>query len=423
MLLKHILKLLFDDIPDKPLGIRHANVHGHLGKAKHLEASRVGEHDVPNLRSVAMSEDKVVITFHEFDQAFGSCEGICFLFSYRSLLIGAQQSIASQSNNSKLFHKIAFRNTKIGVFQSFLPSPCKDKEANSMTSQRKAYYYAFMAIAFWSTIGSAFKLSLRYLDPPVLLLFSTIVACIVLFILLLAKGKLKLLRKMSSTEILMSALMGMLNPYLYYLVLLRAYDILPAQEAGTLNYIWPLLLVLLSIPLLKQKISTWSIAAVFISFLGILLISTHGSLMSPHFTSLPGVLLAIGSAVLWALYWIINMKDKREAVSKLFLNFCFGLLYIFITIAATKHFWIPPWTGIAGAAYIGMFEMGFTFVLWLNALKFSETTARVSNLIYLSPFISLIIIHFAVGETILPSTIAGLALIVAGILMQQYVKK
>ncbi len=291
-----------------------------------------------------------------------------------------------------------------------------------MKAQRKAYLFAFSAVACWSTIGSAFKLSLRYLDPLGLLLFSAIVACITLFVILLVQGKLPLLRAITSADILMSAVMGMLNPFLYYIVLLRAYNMLQAQEAGTLNYIWPLVLVLLSIPLLGQKISLWSILAIFISFLGIMVISTHGRLLSLHFTSPAGVLLALGSAVFWAVYWIINMKDKREAVSKLFLNFCFGLLYVFITITLTKHFWIPPWTGLAGAVYIGLFEMGITFVLWLNALKFSETTAKVSNLIYLSPFISLIIIHFAVGEVILLSTLAGLALIVTGILLQQYLK-
>jgi drug/metabolite transporter (DMT)-like permease len=291
-----------------------------------------------------------------------------------------------------------------------------------MKAQRKAYLFAFSAIACWSTIGSAFKLSLRYLDPLGLLLFSAIIACITLFVILLVQGKLPLLRAITPSDILMSAVMGMLNPFLYYIVLLRAYNMLQAQEAGTLNYIWPLVLVLLSIPLLGQKISLWSILAIFISFLGIMVISTHGHLLSLHFTSLAGVLLALGSAVFWAVYWIINMKDKREAVSKLFINFCFGLLYIFITIAVTKHFWIPPWMGLAGAVYIGLFEMGITFVLWLNALKFSETTAKVSNLIYFSPFISLIIIHFAVGELILLSTVAGLALIVAGIILQQYLK-
>lgn len=291
-----------------------------------------------------------------------------------------------------------------------------------MRAQRKAYLYAFSAIACWSTIGSAFKISLRYQDPLGLMLFSSIVAVITLFVILLVQQKLSLLLKLTSSDILMSATMGLLNPYLYYLVLLRAYDLLPAQEAGTLNYIWPLVLVLLSIPMLRQKISFLSILAILTSFAGIMVISTHGRLLSLHFSNPAGVMLATGSAFFWALYWIINLKDKRETVSKLFLNFFFGLLYVFITIAVTKHFWIPPWKGLAGAVYIGLFEMGITFLLWMNALKASSTTAKVSNLIYLSPFISLIIIHFAVGEAILLSTVAGLALIVIGIMWQQYLK-
>lgn len=292
-----------------------------------------------------------------------------------------------------------------------------------MRMQKKAYLYALAAIAFWSTIGSAFKLSLQYMNPMQLLLLSSFVATIVLLITLLIQGKISLIMQVKRKEVFRSAWLGMLNPFLYYVVLLKAYDLLPAQEAGTLNYIWPLVLVLLSIPLLKQKITGWSVVAILISFTGILVISTHGQILSMTFTSPTGVILALGSAVFWALYWIFSLKDEREAVTKLFLNFCFGLLYSGIAIAATGDFNIPPLKGIAGAIYIGLFEMGITFVLWLNALKFSATTAKVSNLIYLSPFFSLIIIHFAVGETILVSTIIGLVFIVSGILLQQYLKR
>ncbi len=292
-----------------------------------------------------------------------------------------------------------------------------------MHSQKKAYLYAFSAIACWSTIGSAFKISLRYFDPLGLLFFSSFVACGALFIILVIQKKLHLLKKVKRREILTSAFLGLLNPFFYYVVLLKAYELLPAQEAGTLNYIWPLVLVLLSIPLLKQKISPWSIVAILISFLGIAVITTHGNLLSLHFSNPFGVILAVFSAFFWGLYWIFNIKDPREAVSKLFLNFCFGFLYSAAAIAITGGFTIPVFAGLAGAVYIGLFEMGITFILWLNALKYSTTTARVSNLIYLSPFISLIIIHLLVGETILPSTVAGLALIIGGIIFQQYLKE
>jgi drug/metabolite transporter (DMT)-like permease len=291
-----------------------------------------------------------------------------------------------------------------------------------MNRQKAAYVYALLAILCWSTIGSAFKISLRYIDFLNLLLFSSGFAVIVLFTTLVIQGKLPLLGQLRGKEILHSAFLGFLNPFLYYVVLLKAYELLRAQEAGTLNYIWPLVLVLLSVPLLKQKISYRSILAVLISFAGIVIISTHGNPFSLQFAHPVGVLLAVGSALFWGLYWIYNMKDPREEVSKLFLNFCFGFLYILLTVFIFGKEILPGWQGMAGSVYLGIFEMGLTFVLWLKALKLSSTTAKVSNLIYLSPFLSLILIHFVVGETILLSTFAGLVFIVSGILLQQYLK-
>ncbi len=291
-----------------------------------------------------------------------------------------------------------------------------------MRPQKKAYLYAFAAIACWSTIGSAFKLSLRYLEPQMLLFIASLVATLALFTILVLQGNLGLLRCLRRREVLLSALLGMLNPFLYYTVLLRAYDLLQAQEAGTLNYIWPLVLVLLSIPLLRQRISLVSIVAISISFAGIIVISFHpdGAGQPGGAADPVGVLLAIGSAFFWALYWIFNLRDQREAVSKLFLNFCFGLLYSGIYLMVSGSFHLPGWQGLAGGTYLGLFEMGITFVFWMHALKYSSTTAKVSNLIYLSPFISLIIIHFTVGETILSSTVIGLMLIICGIGLQQY---
>ncbi|MCK9423709.1 MAG: DMT family transporter [Bacteroidales bacterium] len=292
-----------------------------------------------------------------------------------------------------------------------------------MYPQKRAYIFAFSAIVCWSTIGSAFKITLRYLDPLSLLFYSSFVASGVLLMILIIQKKLYLLRAVNGREILFSAFLGLLNPFFYYVVLLKAYDLLPAQVAGTLNYIWPLMLVLLSIPLLKQKISPWSVVAILISFFGIIVISTHGQFSSLHFSHPLGIALALFSAVFWALYWIFNIKDQREAVSKLFLNFCFGFFYTAIAMLTRGEFILPDFAGLAGAVYIGFFEMGITFVLWFNALKFSSTTAKVSNLIYLSPFISLIIIHFIVGETIFFSTVIGLVFIVSGIILQQYLKE
>jgi drug/metabolite transporter (DMT)-like permease len=76
------------------------------------------------------------------------------------------------------------------------------------------------------------------------------------------------------------------------------------------------------------------------------------------------------------------------------------------------------WQGVLGGAYVGAFEMGFTFVLWLSALKLTTSTARIANLIFLAPFLSLVFIHFVLGEHVVFATVIGLVLIVGGLLLQ-----
>lgn len=287
--------------------------------------------------------------------------------------------------------------------------------------QQLAYVYALAATLMWSTIGSAFKITLRYIDFADLLFFASITSVVLLFVALVFSGKTALLKRLTPKDYLRAALLGALNPFLYYLVLLKAYDLLLAQEAGTLNYIWPVVLVLLSIPILKQKIGWLSVVAIFISFTGTIVIGTRGRLLDMQFGNTLGVLLALASAVFWSLYWIYNIKDKKDELVKLFLNFCFGSLFVLIYLLATSGIRLPSLPGLAGSVYAGVVEMGITFILWLKALQLSSTTARVSNLVYLSPFISLIIIRFAVGEEILFSTFIGLVLIVGGIILQQFV--
>jgi len=236
----------------------------------------------------------------------------------------------------------------------------------------------------------------------------------------LFQGKLRSFKNFSRKDYLHSALLGFLNPFLYYVFLFKAYSLLPAQEAQPLNYTWPIMLVLLSIPLLKQKIKLKSILAILISFFGVFIISTQGNILSFRFTDLIGVSLALGSALIWALFWIYNIKDKRDEAAKLFLNFLFGFGYIFITVLFFSKISFPDISGILGVSFVGLFEMGITFVIWSKALKLSKNTAAVSNLIYLVPFLSLFLIHFIVKEKILLSTLIGLIFIVIGIFVQQY---
>jgi drug/metabolite transporter (DMT)-like permease len=292
-----------------------------------------------------------------------------------------------------------------------------------MKNQTKAYLYALITVGLWSTIASASKLTLSRLSPAEVLLYASAVSSMVLFFIVVAQKRLRILMTLSRHEWLMSIGFGLLNPFAYYLVLFKAYDLLPAQQAQIVNYTWAITLSLLSVPLLGQRVGRGQWLAIAVSYFGVLVIATNGNLLALHFDNPLGVGLALFSTVIWSLYWIFNTRDKRDPIIGLFLNFVCAFPFILLYVFFTEGFRSVSLDGILGATYIGFFEMGISFVLWLKALKYTENTAKIANLIFLAPFASLVFIHFLVGEEIYGSTLIGLIFVMGGLVIQALSKK
>ena len=224
---------------------------------------------------------------------------------------------------------------------------------------------------------------------------------------------------MSGRQYLYAASLGFLNPFFYYLILFKAYAQLPAQVAQPINMTWPIVLTVISIPLLGQRITLKSIMALLISFSGVVLISSQGGGSNFNMSQVPGILLCLGSAVIWSLFWILNVRDNRDEIVKLFLNFSFALLYLVAVILFTDKGFPKGFHAWFWAGWVGFFEMGLAFIFWLKALQLTETTDKISNLIYISPFISLFFIHYFIGEPVYMTTVYGLVLIIGGIAFQR----
>lgn len=288
-----------------------------------------------------------------------------------------------------------------------------------MHNQTKAYLLTILAVTFWGTAASAFKIALQYVSPFILLYYSTFFSALALFSIILFQGKLAELKSISRRSWYMAALLGFINPFFYYIVLFKAYSLLPGQIAMSLNYGWPLALTLLSVPILKQSLSRAQLLAVLISFIGAVIIATKGQLTAFDDINLTGVGLAVGSTLIWAIFWLINAREPFDPVLKLFLGFCFGLLYATLFSPFFGGIRIPQPEAFAPLIYIGLFEMGITFVLWLTALQLSSTAARVGNLIFISPFLSLVFLRVIIGEKIHLATFIGLFMIVGSIIFQE----
>ena len=288
-----------------------------------------------------------------------------------------------------------------------------------MDRARKSYVYAGLAVLFWSTIPTVFKIGLGELDVLTMLALATFTSAIALFLILISEKKLSLLLVTTRRELIGSALLGFINPFVYYIILLKAYKLLPGQVAQPLNMIWPIILVFLSVPILKQRIPGKSFVALLTSFAGVYIISSQGHPFKPGSSDPLGVLLATGSSFFWALYFIFNVKDKRDESVKLFTNFLLASVFLLIACLVTGNTNpVISMKGFAASVYVGLFEMGITFFFWLRALQLAETSDKISNLVYLAPFISIIFLYFIIKEPVYYTTPAGLLLIISGIYIQ-----
>jgi drug/metabolite transporter (DMT)-like permease len=291
-----------------------------------------------------------------------------------------------------------------------------------MKNEKRALVLGLAAVLLWSTVAVAFKLTLQEFTPIQMLTVASFVSAIVLTAICYVQGKLNQLRVTFFSNPLNYLILGLINPLAYYLILFKAYDLLPASQAQPLNYSWAITLTLMAALFLGQKIRKQDWIACALGYAGVIVIATKGDLLALDFDSPLGVILALLSTLLWAGYWILNAKNKADPVVGVLLGFIVALPFAVALSIYEGATWEQSFQGWLAVTYVGLFEMGITFMLWLSALKATDNTARISNLIFISPFISLLLLAYIIGETIPPSTLIGLAMIVSGLIFQQVMK-
>lgn len=289
-----------------------------------------------------------------------------------------------------------------------------------MNATTRPVVLASVAVLSWSTVATAFKVALQTMSTFGMLFVACATALIIFTVWMLITGSWHELRLLTPLLLARFAFLGLIAPVVYYLMLFKAYDLLPAQIAQPINYIWPILLAVLLAFIEKKPIPKSKYAGMIVSLGGVVVISLGGRGISGEISAV-GILLAIVSAFLWGLYWMVNdsLKDKVSEVTSLFLTFFFGMIYLFI-----GNFFFPighlePGSLMAGM-YIGAFEMGVPYICFGIAIRETRNPALINQMCYLAPFLSLFIISIVLEEPIMPSTYAGLVLIIGGIVYNQY---
>ncbi len=264
------------------------------------------------------------------------------------------------------------------------------------------------------------RLLLDSLENIQVLLISTFFAFVALGIVCLLQRKIVILRAYRFKDFVTFAYMALIGVFAYRFLFQASLAFLPAQEAFIINYTWPAMVVLCAVVVLRERATPGKLIAMAFSFLGVVIIATKGHLVSFEL-SVKGIGLALAAAVAYGLFSALTKRQNYDRLASTTLYYGFSLLYALVVTVATSHFPSLSLSQLGGLAWLGIFPSGLAFLCWGLALKHGDT-ASMSNMIFITPFLSSIYVYVLIGEPILASSLVGLAVILLGIVVQSRVR-
>jgi drug/metabolite transporter (DMT)-like permease len=264
---------------------------------------------------------------------------------------------------------------------------------------RRATLLALAAIALW---GSLATLAARLAQVPPFALVGVA----------LTLGGLAGLRR----EGLRAArpavlLLGVYGLFAYHLCLFLALRLAPPVEANLVNYLWPLLIVVLSPVLVPgATLRPHHLLGALSGFAGAALLVTGGRLALPA-EGLAGYGLAALAAVIWSTYSLLTKRLGQVPTSAVAVSCLTSGALALLCHALLEPPWRPAAGDLPALLLIGLGPMGAAFYLWDRALKDGDPRT-IGTLAYLTPLLSTLLLA-AVG----PGRITPLAVLAAGLIV------
>lgn len=286
---------------------------------------------------------------------------------------------------------------------------------------KKSYVYAAISILLWSTFATSSKLLLGAFGNYQVLCISSLFAALFLICAVFVTGRGKLLKKYSIKDYALMALIGLPGTFFYYVFYYSGAERLPASLAFTVNYMWPIMSIVFACIILKERLTLRKCIAIAVSFVGVAIIS-GGNLFNFDAGILWGIIFCLLGAVSYGLFTALNTKYEYDVFVAMTVNSFAAFILSFAVIAAKQELFVPNLTETLGFLWNGIFVIAIPNSTWILALN-CKNTSKISNLAYITPFLSLIWTFFVLGEPINILSVAGLAVIIIGILIQLKDKK
>lgn len=282
---------------------------------------------------------------------------------------------------------------------------------------KKNYTYALITIFIWSTTAAVVKKILFDIPNLEALSVSSYFAFAFLMIINLKNGNITKMRRYCAKDYGIMCGLGFIGLFLYSALYYYGLSQLSSQEACILNYLWPMMLVIFSCIILKEKMTLMKAAAMICSFIGIIILSA-GNSESSNGNIVVGMISCIVAAACYGIFSVLNKKMDYDQSISMMMNWLVVAVCAMISGMMTEN-----WAMIRGMKWLGILWLGIVidaiaYLLWALALKDAENTAKIANLAYVIPFLSLIFSAALLKETIEIRIFAALVFIIGGVLVQ-----
>lgn len=280
---------------------------------------------------------------------------------------------------------------------------------------KKPYLLAGISIFFWSTVAVTTKLLLGTHNNFQVLSVSALFAAIFLFATNVATGNIKKLKQYKVKDYVISTLIGMPGTFFYYVFYYAGADRMLASQAFIVNYLWPIISIVFACIILKEKMTVRKAIAVIISFLGVVIVTGGGADFGGNVMT--GTILCIMGAVCYGIFTSLNQKFNYDKQLSMMMNYVVTYILTGIINLSRGDAFIPQMAEVLGFVWNGVFTMAIANTAWTIALE-SGKTAKISNLAYITPFVSLIWTSLILKEELSFNFVLGLIAIVLGIFIQ-----
>ena len=292
----------------------------------------------------------------------------------------------------------------------------RDEKMNNMP-MKKNYIFAITTVFMWSTLAAVVKLLLSDIPNLQALAISSYISSGFLLIVNVFTGKIKVMKSLKIKDIGIISGLGFIGLFVYSALYYYGLSQLTSQEACIVNYLWPIMLVIFSCIILKEKLTAMKAVAMICSFVGIVVLSMGSGDNSEGNVTL-GIFSCIIAAACYGLFSVLNKKFNYDQSISMMIFWLVAAVCSTVLGIVTED-----WVSLDGRQWLGMLWLGIVvdaiaYLLWAIALNGTGNTAKIANIAYLTPFLSLVVSALLLKEEITLRALVALVFIIGGILLQ-----